>query len=733
MKKAFRLIGVIIAVALLVSMMSCNGKDVESAVSSESSEDAVSGVSSKEPEFEPIYFDTDVWQAVPLVTKGMLEDGIKGGEGCQAVIYFTYAPDGKTMLMGTDVGGMYKSVDGGDSWYAASIGIQSAGAVGMAFDPNNQKRVLCIGANSSVHEANGIYLSTDTGDSWTYVYKKAACNYRNPKSQVAWDASSYDEELGGSKIAYWSREKTSDNDADSLIYRSVTGGDKWQAIKNSGEYADGYIFVNKNSGAVAAGNANGVFISNDRGESFEKVLDAEVLSMDYVMTEPNSLYATIFNKDNSCYQLAVSKNFGKHWTFTNLNMSLPTYLRVSPVNTNRMILMDDTISKSGQYPGYVYSTDDGGENWYKAVRNEAYSAVPANSDNVKFAWSPTEEKTVVASWCFMCKSTDGGITFKWSNTGYNGICVGEMNNFNVNNSDLIYYASQDYNGAFSTDGGKSWKYMRWDGKGWGGWTYGGYVINKNTVVTGVAQSMFGETEMWITYDGGETFQSLGLKINGNDIGCGIVGNDKIAFFGEYRTADGGRTWKKMDGCMGVYTVDYSGSGAVFGLNGNNVVVSTDTGLTWKTVASVDGARDVAYNYKSDELLVAGGYNAYNNPDGQLYKCKVDDNFNAVGQLQACEINQRGINLVAVDPKNPDIIYAGARNDYYFNIRSIWRSLDGGENWTVLTRTLNDGRTGPDGGKNPTCIRVNANTGELFVFTGCRGVWKMAAPPKEYYN
>ncbi|MBQ9846846.1 MAG: hypothetical protein IJO58_03430 [Clostridia bacterium] len=726
-----RIISFILSVAMLLCISACDEKDNTVSTSDLSGVDT--DTSSAPEEFTPIYFDTDIWRAVPLVTQDMLDRGIEGGEGCQAIIYVTFAPDGKTVLMGTDVGGLYKSVDAGESYYPVSIGLKSAGAVGMAFDPNNQERVLLAGANSGHHEANGIYYSDDTGETWEYVYTSRAKNYRNHKSQIAWDESSYDESIGGSKIAYWSKDKESDNDSTSLIYRSETGGKSWQPIKTSGKYADGYVYVNKNTGALAAANDNGLYISNDKGETFETVLDDRVLSLDYVRTEPNSLFATIYSEKDQCHYLAVSKNFGKTWHYTPLNMSMPTYMRVSPVNTDRMVLMDDTITSQGKYPGYVYSTSDGGKTWTNATRNASNSSVPANSDNVKFAWSPTEEKTVLASWCFMCKSTDGGINFEWSNNGYNGICPAGMTNFNVNNSNLIYYASQDYNGAFSKDGGRSWKYMRWDGKGWGGWTYGGYVINENTVVTGVADRMFGEITMWITYDGGENFQSLNMKVNGSRIGCGVIGSDKIAFFGEYRTDDGGHTWKQMDGCTGVYTLDYSGSGALFGVNNGMVVVSTDDGITWKKIVAATGISDIAYNYKSKELFIASGTSTYDNLDYKIYKGKLDDNFELVGYLKPLEIEQIGTNNVCIDPRNPDIMYAGCSSNYYFDLKAVWRSLDGGKNWTLLTRQKGDGREGPDGGKKPVCMRVNAKTSELFTFNGCRGVWKIAAPPEEYYS
>lgn len=738
MKKTITLFNRIIAVALTTALTAvlaaCNKSDdtVEEKSSTPTS-DISSTASVIEKPFAGIYFDTDIWQAVPLVTREMLDRGIAGGEGCQAVLYTAFSPNGKVVLMGTDVGGIYKSTDAGDSWYPSGIGLESSGATGFCFDPKNENRVLCVGSNSGPHEYNGIYLSEDAGDTWSYVYHSNANNFRNAKSQVAWDETSYDESIGGCAVAYWSRERSSESDSKVFIYRTDDGAKSWHSIDNSQDYADGYIYVNAKTGAVAAGNGSGVYISNDKGVSFKKVLDKKVLSLDYVRTTPNTLYATVTDGEYGINQLAVSIDFGKSWSFNELSMVYPCYLRVSPINTDRMILMDDTISKSGTYPGYVYCTENGGQTWIRAQRNSANSTVPANSDNVKFAWSPKSEKTVLASWCFMCKSTDGGAQFSWSNTGYNGICTAGMTNFNVNNPNYIYYASQDYNGGFSTDGGKSWKYMRWDGKGWGGWTYGGYVINKSTVVTGVAQRMFGPIEMWITYDGGESYKSLGLPVSGRRVGCGVIGSDKIAFFGEYRTTDGGHSWKKMNDCDGVFTVDYSGSGVLFGVKGDTVVVSTDSGETWKTVISTANPKDLAYNYKTRELFVCTGYNGHSGLDYQLNSIKLDDQFGAVGYMNQIDFGQVGAATVCVDPKNPDIMYVGCTSTYYFNLKSVWRSLDGGKKFTCMSRQKGDGRSGPDGGRKPTCIRVNGNTGEMFVFSACRGVWKLSPPPKEYYN
>ena len=296
-------------------------------------------------------------------------------------------------------------------------------------------------------------------------------------------------------------------------------------------------------------------------------------------------------------------------------------------------------------------------------------------------------------------------------------------------------ASQDYNGGFSKDGGKTWKYMRWSGKGWGGWTYGGYVIDKNTVVTGDANSMFGATYLWITYDGGETFDAYKDE-NGNtlwcqsQIGCGVVGNNKIAFFAQYRTTDGGKTWKSMDksdtstGCQAVYTTDFSGGGLLFGsYEGYYACYSEDNGVTWKKIGTMGtNINDMAYDYKAKKLYIASG---------ALYSVDMSDLNTENFKFVAEPCGSGGVNSVAVDPDNPSIVYVGT-GDMDAGVR---RSLDGGKNWTVLTYRVGDPRVtkGPSGGRISSIVRVNPKTHDVFTYGSCTGVYRIPGPPAEYYK
>ena len=78
------------------------------------------------------YFETDVWEPVPMISKELIEKGYEGGEGCQACLYIVCDPiDGTHWLMGTDVGGMYRSDDGGVHWTPSSIGYEGCGCTGF--------------------------------------------------------------------------------------------------------------------------------------------------------------------------------------------------------------------------------------------------------------------------------------------------------------------------------------------------------------------------------------------------------------------------------------------------------------------------------------------------------------------------------------------------------------------------------------------------------------------------
>lgn len=669
------------------------------------------------------YFKTDVWEPVPMISRELIAKGYEGGEGCQACLYIVCDPvDGTHWMMGTDVGGMYRSDDGGVHWTPANIGFEGCGCTGFAFDPNNINKILGLGVNSWGCPQNGIYMSEDMGKSWKTIMQTNNCGFRDERNQFAFDETSFDEKIGGSAVVYWAREgsKNNFNRNDTLndpgIYRSTDGGYTWAKLAGTEDMGDACIYVHKEKGWLFVCCPTGIYRSKDKGESFEKLYDDEIIFADCIRSCPDRIYATTKNELIVSYDCGDTFETVESETFPK---GCPSGLRVSPVNPLKMVVQDDRLTHCGSWQMPVYWTEDGGKTWSLSERKADQSWVPANDDQTKFYWSPVDENYCLVTWCFICASRDGGKTFEWQNAGYNGLCPGGMVNWNVNDPRFMELSSQDYNGGFTDDFGKTWNYVNWSGMSWGGWTYGGYTFDENISFCGLADRMFGSTKAAVTYDGGKTIVATDIENHGKHISNGVPGNPDVAFLGDLVTRDRAQTFERMDGCSGVFTYDYSGK-TLFGVNGDStLVMSGDEGKTWTTVFYEEGARifDIAYNHKSGEVffITWGRLNAVKKDGSGLREIKYPSKH-------ACSIS--------LDPENPDIIYLACSSNAEFGMPNVLRSLDGGASWTILNRMPGDGRTGPDGGRQPCQIRINPHTRELFVLCGCRGIWKIKCCPSD---
>ena len=683
-----------------------------------------------------LLFETDVWQHVPMVSQELLDMGYEGGESCQATPYLIFDPiDSQLGFFGTDCAGLYRTTDGGKHWHMCTLGMVSCGAVGFAIDANNINRVIFVGANTWRHYGNGIHLSTDKGDTWRYVYTVEDMGHgqvgihNDRRYQTAFDTTTYDEKIGGSAVAYWSREysykhsyagKTRRGNVETsypAIYRSDDGGEHWHEIPDTLGFGGGDLGVNAKNGWVYVSvnhdmKEPGVYRSKDRGEHFEKVLDVEPLSMDLIRTKPDNIYVS--TRDG----IYISEDAGDSWRCVkgeNFPTFCPERLRVSPVDTDNMILLDNHSSDPEHCWAYtVYFTRNGGKSWGVGKRDATGLWVPANSWDGALFWFTHRKGEVfgASSW----RSVDGGENFVYSLTGFNGICVGGKYNWNANYPNIMALSSQDFNGGITFDNGRTWNYVNWSGKSWGGHTYCSYMFDENNGAAGVAQSWAGGGVIRATHDGGKTVVDTEYNVVGNQVACGVPGDPDVAFLGGLRTDDRGYTFKQMENCMGVYTFDPE-TAQLFGANGQNLVISDDKGLTWRTVyAFTHNICDIAYNPQNKTIHVVLA-------NGHYYRGK-NEKYPGFKRSEYGSVEARA---VCVDPQCPQIVYVTC-SCHEYTIDSVMRSLDDGDTFTCLNRRVGDGRKGLNGGVMTSGARVNPNTRELFTSGGCRGVWKIPAPP-----
>ena len=428
-----------------------------------------------QPVVEPNRIQAQQWQALPMVSQAMRDAGNTGGEGCQVPNGIAIDSTGNFLLMGTDVGGIYRSLNGGTDWEPCNTGYKPRGGTGPAIDPNNSSRCLFAGCNSSSWSWHGLYLSTNQGDTWQSVLPLTYAGAEDYREQIAYDPGSA---TGGmSALVYYSALSGG-------LYKSADGGLTWNRIQTS--FGASLVKAHPTLGYVYIAATNGFFRSTNGGTNFTQITNGlspgGVRGLDVIPTAPDNVYV---NQTNGVYVstdsgLTFARRSGGGLTLTDrpgLNE-----LKVSPANSNDMVINDDTGTLYIQPRFY---SSDGGNTWWSAGYDSSQSYMPFNDRPGMFAWHPT-----LTNVCFsfggdwITRSSDGGKTWVWNNQGYDGICLPSVFNFNVTNASLLLCTSQDYNSSLTTNAGYTWTYLDVSGQPWGGFTYGGVRVQFDENVRG---------------------------------------------------------------------------------------------------------------------------------------------------------------------------------------------------------------------------------------------------------
>ena len=236
---------------------------------------------------------------------------IGGGGYVQNVVLCPSNP--KAAYAYVDVGGAYRSGDGGRHWRMLHGSLPAREACtevrGLIVDPRNDKNILAaIGSQWS--DPEGVYASSDAGQTWRQTLKAPFFGngpMREAGLILARQPGSPDTVLAAS--------------VDAGIFRSTDGGRTWTSCGAAGVYPTGLLFDKKDPSRVwlcasaltawyAGGNKTwpaGFFTSADAGRTWTKTTDAS--PMEVVQDTDGRLVGTF-----GYSALRESADGGRTWT-----------------------------------------------------------------------------------------------------------------------------------------------------------------------------------------------------------------------------------------------------------------------------------------------------------------------------------------------------------------------------------------------------------------------------------
>lgn len=299
--------------------------------------------------------------------------------------------------------GMFKSLDGGTTWFQTNSGLENMYINSLAIDPN-QPSVLYAGTYRSQ-----VYKSTDGGQTWFWSgtgIQEAAIVYT-----IAIDPTNT------ANLFIGTRGISNNGQApwNGVLYRSSDGGASWMAVLQNvgGITAQDWVYslaVNPQApnNVYAATHEHGVYRSTNYGGYFfpsnEGVTDlsSRAIVVDYQAPSPYTLYMGVW-KEDGVYR---SVDGGGEWGITNDGIRfIPIYgMTMDPLNPKTIYL--STFSQG------ILRTVDGGEVWLgRGLITDDIYTVAINPQNTSTLYAGTAGDGLY-------RSLDGGLTWQHSQAGF---------------------------------------------------------------------------------------------------------------------------------------------------------------------------------------------------------------------------------------------------------------------------------------------------------------------------
>ena len=672
-----------------------------------------------------------------------------------------------TVYVGAASGGVWKSINGGTTFKPVfdKEAVQSVGAI--TIDPQSPKTVW-VGTGeawtrNSTSVGNGIYKSTDGGDSWH--------NMGLPNSERI-SRILVDPKESNTVYACVPGKLWSDSD-DRGLYKTTDGGKTWDKILKGPNPSTGCSMISmssQDSKVLFAGmwdfrrkgwtfrsggegptspSGSGFFKTTDGGATWQELDEKSAkglpakpwgrIAVAVAPSKPDVVYAMIESTRSALFR---SDDGGKTWQEgdrSNWMVWRPFYfanLIIDPKNENKIYKPDLTLIMS----------EDGGKS-FSGVGNGAHGdfhTVWVNPDNTDH----------------LIAGDDGGIWYSYDggNTWWKGnnLPISQFYHVSVDNADPyhVFGGLQDnsvWKGDSQYPGGVS--NSRWEnlGGGDGFWAFpdpadanyaygesqGGYVarVNLNTLEGRPIkpQPNYGEGKLRFNWN-------TPIHMSPNEKGTIYIGAQFL-----FRSRDHGQTWDRISPDLttndpekqkqeesGGVTVDNSfaemhttiysisesprdGQTIWVGTDDGNLQLTRDGGKSWNNVVgNVPNLPKFSWvswveSGRYDAGTAYAAFDRHTFGDLEPHVFKTSDYGKAWTPIVAADSGVRGYaHVIKEDPVSQNILYLGTEF-------GLWISLDSGKHWAQYK--------GHDFPNVPVRdIVVHPRESDLVLATHGRGIW-----------
>ena len=281
------------------------------------------------------------------------------------------------VISGGPGSGMYKSTDGGETWFKIHEGLpQEKGKMAVAVSRANPDRVYALVESDTQKEKGGLFVSSNAGNSWSRV----SGDHR--LIQRAWYYIEIAPDPNNEHTIYVMSAST---------YRSIDGGKTWEDIPTyHGDYHD--LWINPdNSDNMVISDDGGAEITFDRGKSWSRIDNMPTAQFYRVAVDnqfPYNLYGG--QQDNTSVKISsigmgTSSIGQEHWEPSAGGES--AFLAFDPDNPVKVM--------GGSYLGTVNILDVKARTGTKVmIEPNLYLGLPAREMKYLFNWNAPIIKSV---------------------------------------------------------------------------------------------------------------------------------------------------------------------------------------------------------------------------------------------------------------------------------------------------------------------------------------------------